>query len=101
MAGAYRGQGTPAVFRLVEITTMEQAREWGVCTFNEFRESMGLKRLESFEEWNSDPAIAVSHRLCYISAILIFIYFVRTLLVSCTAILRISNYILAFRRKNV
>ena len=58
-AGAYRARGSPAVLRLVEILGMTQARQWGVCTMNEFRAFLGLKQFESFEEWNSDPEIAV------------------------------------------
>ncbi|GJJ14559.1 hypothetical protein Clacol_008824 [Clathrus columnatus] len=65
MAGAYRGQGTPGVFRLIEMVAMEQARQWGVCSLNEFREFLGLKRLESFEEWNPDPVIANTARQLY------------------------------------
>lgn len=61
MAGAYRARGTPAVLRIIEIMGMEQGRAWGVCTMNEFREFLGLKRFDSFEEWNRDPEIAVSH----------------------------------------
>lgn len=37
-----------------------QARQWGVCTMNEFRQFLGLKQFEDFEDWNPDPAIAVS-----------------------------------------
>ena len=59
-AGAYRARGSPAVLRIVEILGMVQARKWGVCTMNEFRTFLGLKRFGSFEEWNSDPEIAVS-----------------------------------------
>ncbi|GJJ13725.1 hypothetical protein Clacol_007981 [Clathrus columnatus] len=65
MAGAFRGQGTSGVFRLIEMVAMEQARQWGVCSFNEFREFLGLKRLKSFEEWNSDPVIANTARQLY------------------------------------
>ncbi|KAG6916402.1 hypothetical protein DXG01_006982 [Tephrocybe rancida] len=56
--GAYRGRGTPEVFRLVEIMGIEQSRSWGVCTMNEFRKSLGLKVFETFEDWNPDPEIA-------------------------------------------
>ena len=77
-AGAFRGRGTPGVLRLVEIMGIEQSRAWGVCTMNEFRKFLGLKRsslfpvivflvgslglaeFETFEDWNPDPEIAVS-----------------------------------------
>lgn len=58
-AASYRARGTPGVLKIIEILGMEQARAWGVCTFNEFRKFLGLKVLESFEEWNPDPVIAV------------------------------------------
>ena len=67
-AGSYRARGTPAVLRLVEVMGMEQARQWGVCTMNEFRSFLQLKRFETFEEWNSDPEIAVSACSGYDSA---------------------------------
>ena len=60
VAGAYRARGSPAALRIIEIMGMVQAREWGVCTMNEFREWFGLKRFESFEEWNPDKEIAGS-----------------------------------------
>ena len=59
MAGSYRARGTPEVLRIVEVMAMNQARQWGVCTMNEFRAFLGLKRFDTFEEWNSDPEIAV------------------------------------------
>ena len=59
VAGSYGAQGTPEVLKIIEILGMEQARAWGVCTFNEFRKFLGLKVMESFEEWNPDPEIAV------------------------------------------
>lgn len=62
-AGAFRARGTPAVLRIVEIMGMEQGREWGVCTMNEFRDYLGLKRFATFEEWNSDKEVAVSRQL--------------------------------------
>jgi linoleate 10R-lipoxygenase len=62
--------------RVVEIMGIEQARFWGVCTMNEFRQFLGLRRtlalccrfcspltiyieFKTFEEWNPDPEIAV------------------------------------------
>ncbi|TBU62473.1 heme peroxidase [Dichomitus squalens] len=64
-AGAYRARGSPACLRVVEILGMVQARQWGVCTMNEFREFLGLKRFDTFEEWNSDPEIANAARQLY------------------------------------
>ncbi|KAG5636742.1 hypothetical protein H0H81_007000 [Sphagnurus paluster] len=44
-AGAFRGRGTPTVLRMVEIMGIQQGRAWGVCTMNEFRKFLGLKRM--------------------------------------------------------
>ncbi|TFK85570.1 heme peroxidase [Polyporus arcularius HHB13444] len=65
VAGAYRARGSPAALRIVEMLGMTQARQWGVCTMNEFRSFLGLKQFESFEEWNSDPEIAETARQLY------------------------------------
>jgi hypothetical protein len=47
----------------IELMAIEQAREWGVCTLNEFRQFLGLKKFESFEEWCSVGDVAVSRLL--------------------------------------
>ena len=47
-ASPFRARGTPASLRLVEIMGMEQARAWGLCTMNEFRKYLGLKRASFF-----------------------------------------------------
>ncbi|KAF8957351.1 heme peroxidase [Flammula alnicola] len=64
-ASAYRGLGSPGVLRLVEIMGIEQSRSWGVCTMNEFRQYLGLKQFETFEEWNPNPQIASAARRLY------------------------------------
>ena len=66
VAGAYRARGTPAALRVVEVMGMQQARQWGVCTMNEFRQFLGLKPFDSFEEWNNKtPGIADAARRLY------------------------------------
>ncbi|KAF5370929.1 hypothetical protein D9615_009815 [Tricholomella constricta] len=62
---AFRGRGTPAVLRLVEIMGIEQSRAWGVCTMNEFRRFLGLREFKTFEDWNPDPEIAGAARRLY------------------------------------
>jgi len=57
-AAAFRARGTPASMRLHEIMGIEQNRKWGVCSLNDFRAYLGLKRYESFREWNPDPEVA-------------------------------------------
>lgn len=57
-AAAFRARGTPASMRLHEIMGIDQNRRWGVCSLNDFRSYLGLKRYKSFREWNPDPEIA-------------------------------------------
>ena len=42
---SFGGRGTPECLRIVEIMGIQQARKWGVCTMNEFRHFLGLKRM--------------------------------------------------------
>ena len=65
VAGAYRARGTPSVLRVIEILGIEQARKWGVCTMNEFRQFLGLKTFSTFKEWNSDEAISKAAEKIY------------------------------------
>ncbi|KAJ7833862.1 heme peroxidase [Mycena olivaceomarginata] len=58
-AGAFRARGIPGVLRLVEMLGIVQARQWGVCTLNEFRQYLGLRKFKSFEEWNKDEGVVV------------------------------------------
>ncbi|EJD08383.1 heme peroxidase [Fomitiporia mediterranea MF3/22] len=64
-AGAFKARGIPEVLRVVEIMGIEQARQWGTATMNEFRQFMGLKPFSSFEEWNSDPEIHKTAEMLY------------------------------------
>lgn len=67
VAGAYRARGTPAALKIIEVMGMEQARRWGVCSMNEFREFLGLKPFDSFEEWagKANPEVAQAARQLY------------------------------------
>jgi len=56
--GAWRARGAPAALRIIEIAGILQARKWGVCTMNEFRNFLGLKPFATFEEWNPDRDVA-------------------------------------------
>lgn len=44
---------------------IEQGRQWGVCTMNEFRKFLGLKTFGDFGDWNNDPEIAEAARSLY------------------------------------
>lgn len=43
-ANAFRARGIPAAFKVIETLGIQQARAWGVCSLNEFRQFLGLKR---------------------------------------------------------
>lgn len=62
-AGAYRARGTPSALRAVEIMGIMQGRQWGVCSMNEFRQFLGLKKFTTFEEWSTEPGVAVGFRV--------------------------------------
>jgi linoleate 10R-lipoxygenase len=64
-AHRYGARATPSSLRIIEVMTIMQGRKWGVCTMNEFRQCMGLKKFNSFEDWNSDPEIANAARQLY------------------------------------
>ncbi|KZO96936.1 heme peroxidase [Calocera viscosa TUFC12733] len=57
-AQAFRARGTPAVMRVIEMMGMREARNWGVCTLNEFRKFLGLTEYKSFHEWNPNKEIS-------------------------------------------
>ncbi|TFK63860.1 heme peroxidase [Pluteus cervinus] len=65
-ANTYGAQSTPAALRVIEIMGLQQARQWGVCTMNEFRQFLGLKQFATFEEWNPDPNVANAARRLYV-----------------------------------
>lgn len=62
---------------------IERARQWGVCSLNDFRKFLGLKgdlldffnifkqlrlyfaALKKFEEWNSNPDVAEAAEMLY------------------------------------
>ncbi|KAK7686255.1 hypothetical protein QCA50_010475 [Cerrena zonata] len=64
-AGAFKARGTPHIMRLHEIMGIEQNRRWGVCSLNDFRTFLGLKRYSTFLEWNSDPDVAAAAEKLY------------------------------------
>ena len=64
-AGAFRAQGTPEILRLIEVMGIEQGRQWGVCTMNEFRNFLGLKLFKDFEDWCSNKEVSEAARQMY------------------------------------
>ncbi|KIJ54105.1 hypothetical protein M422DRAFT_775321 [Sphaerobolus stellatus SS14] len=64
-AGQFRARGTPNVLSFVDVMGIKAARTAKVCTLNEFREFLGLRRFEDFEDWNADPEIYKAARALY------------------------------------
>lgn len=64
-SGAYRAAGTPSVLKIVEILGIQQGRQWGACSMNEFRVFLGLKPFADFNEWSTRPEIAEAARKLY------------------------------------
>ena len=54
------------MLRIIEIMGIVQGRAWGVCSMNEFRQFLGLKKFDTFEEWSGDKEVAVSGLRTYI-----------------------------------
>lgn len=64
-AAAFKARGVPHVMRVIEILGIQQARNWGCCSLNDFRRFLGLKPYSTFEEWNPDQKIADAARKLY------------------------------------
>ncbi|KAG8939990.1 hypothetical protein FRC04_005695 [Tulasnella sp. 424] len=64
-ASAFKARGTPHVMRIIEIMGIQQNRDWGTCSLNEFRKFLGLKPYSTFEEWNPRKDIADAGRRLY------------------------------------
>ncbi|KAL8280766.1 hypothetical protein RQP46_006770 [Phenoliferia psychrophenolica] len=58
IAGSFRGRGTPACMRIIDVLGIAMARnDWNTCSMNEFRKFLNLKPFDDFKDWNSDPEI--------------------------------------------
>jgi hypothetical protein len=57
-AAAFGANSIPDVMKNIEILGIKQAREWQVCSLNEFRQFFGLKPHKTFADINPDPYIA-------------------------------------------
>lgn len=58
VAGAFGARNTPAALKAIEILGIQQGRDWGMASLNEFRSFFKLKPFTSFSEINSQPGIA-------------------------------------------
>jgi linoleate 10R-lipoxygenase len=66
IAGAFGAKNVPAVMKVIDCLGMRIARtDWNCASLNEFREFLGLTKLKSFKEWNSDPVVAENARRLY------------------------------------
>jgi hypothetical protein len=59
-AGEFRARGSPGVMSFIDVRGILWARSLRMCTFNEFREALGLPKYKSFTEWNADEGIAAA-----------------------------------------
>ncbi|KAF8958408.1 heme peroxidase [Flammula alnicola] len=64
-AGAFKARGIPETLRVVELMAIEQSRNWGTCSLNEFRKFLGLKPYATFKDWNPDPKIHTAAAALY------------------------------------
>jgi linoleate 10R-lipoxygenase len=63
--GAFGGRNVPRVMKPVEMLGIIRGRRWNLAGLNEFRKHFGLKAYETFEDINSDPAVADGLRNLY------------------------------------
>ncbi|KAM5345930.1 hypothetical protein ACJ41O_011791 [Fusarium nematophilum] len=63
--GAFGGRNVPRIMKPVEMLGILRGRKWNLAGLNEFRKHFGLKAYETFEDINSDPAVADGLRNLY------------------------------------
>lgn len=64
-AGLFGPRMVPKFLKIVEITGILTARKWQLASLNELRDFFKLKRHDTFEDLNPDPAIADLLRKLY------------------------------------
>ncbi len=57
---------SPSALRAIEVLGIQQGREWGLASLNEFRVFFKLKPFATFAEINSQPGIAESRMSCLV-----------------------------------
>ncbi|ROV93831.1 hypothetical protein VMCG_08781 [Cytospora schulzeri] len=65
VSGAFGARNIPPALKAIEILGIQQGREWGLASFNEFRSFFKLKPFTSFNEINSQPGIAEALEALY------------------------------------
>ncbi|RKK92075.1 Psi-producing oxygenase A [Fusarium oxysporum] len=63
--GAFGARNIPHVFKALEIYGIQQGRQWGLATLNEFRLFFKLKPYTTFADMNSDPSVAEALEAMY------------------------------------
>lgn len=58
VAGAFGARNVPPALKVVEMLGIQQGRDWGMASLNEFRAFYKLKPFTAFSEINSDKDIA-------------------------------------------
>lgn len=61
-AGAFGARNVPPALRAIEILGIQQGREWGLASLNEFRSFFKLKPFSTFKEMNTQPGIAEARK---------------------------------------
>ncbi|KAH8896764.1 fatty acid oxygenase [Thozetella sp. PMI_491] len=64
-AGAFGARNTPVALRAIEILGIQQGRQWGLASLNEFRAFFKYKPFTTFAEINSDPEVAQALEALY------------------------------------
>ncbi|KPM39214.1 Psi-producing oxygenase A [Neonectria ditissima] len=65
VAGAFGALNVPRVLKVVETYGIQQGRDWGLASLNEFREFFKLEPYSSFTDVNPDPAVAEALETLY------------------------------------
>jgi linoleate 10R-lipoxygenase len=63
--GAFGGRNVPRIMKPVEMLGIIRGRRWNLAGLNEFRKHFGLKAYDTFEDINSEPAVADALRNLY------------------------------------
>lgn len=58
VAGAFGARNIPPALRAIEMLGVQQGRDWGMASLNEFRAFFKLKPFTSFHDINPEPGIA-------------------------------------------
>lgn len=73
-ANSFGPHMVPETMRRVEILGIQQARQWNLATFNEFRRHFGLQPHKKFSDFSSNPAVADELKRLYDQPDLVELY---------------------------